>query len=600
MTAQRLIARALTHASDAGDDVVLATVVHVTGSSYGGVGTRMLIRVDGSTVGLVSGGCLESDLAEHARTINMTGVPTVVTYDTRRNGADEAVWGLGLGCNGLIDVLLEPLTPERARSAANMLNAALAADSSSVLATVVRVDAPEHGDSSADETPATRQPALGAHALIIDGRLDATGDWGDTTVLDQLAAAADDARAAGRHGLIREYRNFAVAFEVIQPAVRLVICGSGPDVVPVASLAGQLGWDVVVVDHRAPEFTRPDRFVGASVVSCTHASELASVVPLTPRTAVVVMSHNFDRDAEYLHALLAANIAYVGVLGPRARTDRMLAQLDSHASGGLDAAISLYAPLGLDVGGEGPDAIALALIAEVSAAASGRTGGHLRDLHAPLHGRLIAPGQPRIGAVVLAAGASSRMGSPKQLLEYDRQPLVRRAALAAKAAGSSPVVVVLGANAAIIAPVLADLDWVTVVVNDDWHIGLASSLAKGIGALRQAVACDAVLVTLADQPLVDALALGRLVAEFDATHPVVASAYGKAVGVPAVFAREYLDDLLRLTGDSGAGPWLRDHPELVTRVSLDAAALDIDTPADAARLAGIAANGAAAGNTDKR
>lgn len=152
MTTQRAIVDELARAAAAGQSVVLATVVRVVGSSYGGVGARMLVRVDGSTVGLVSGGCLESDLAAHARRLHATGCAEVVTYDTRAD--DDGVWGLGLGCNGLIDVLLEPLLPASAAALASLLGLALGAGTPSVLATVVHVDAPAPG-----------APAVGAHAL---------------------------------------------------------------------------------------------------------------------------------------------------------------------------------------------------------------------------------------------------------------------------------------------------------------------------------------------------------------------------------------------------------------------------------------------------
>jgi CTP:molybdopterin cytidylyltransferase MocA len=193
---------------------------------------------------------------------------------------------------------------------------------------------------------------------------------------------------------------------------------------------------------------------------------------------------------------------------------------------------------------------------------------------------------PRIGAVVLAAGASTRMGYPKQLIEREGEPLVRRAAIAAVEAGADPVVVVLGANAAIIAPALSGLPSVTTVVNHNWIEGLASSLAAGLHALDDAGRCDAVLVTLADQPLVDATALGRLMSAFDKDHRIIASAYDETIGVPAVFAREHVADLMVLRGDAGAGRWLRSRSGEVTSIALGVAALDIDTPSEAARFGG--------------
>lgn len=190
---------------------------------------------------------------------------------------------------------------------------------------------------------------------------------------------------------------------------------------------------------------------------------------------------------------------------------------------------------------------------------------------------------PRIGAVVLAAGASTRLGFPKQLIVHEGEPLVRRIAKAAAEACGGPVVVVLGANAEMIAPALSDLESVTTVVNHEWSKGLASSLAAGLSALQN-TQCDAVLVTLADQPLIDAAALKRLVEAFDDKRRIVASAYDDTIGAPAVFAREHVAELLRLTGDAGAGSWLRNRSSDVTSIPLGVSALDIDTLSDHARL----------------
>jgi molybdenum cofactor cytidylyltransferase len=198
----------------------------------------------------------------------------------------------------------------------------------------------------------------------------------------------------------------------------------------------------------------------------------------------------------------------------------------------------------------------------------------------------VSQAPPRIGAVVLAAGASTRLGYPKQLVVHQGEPLVRRAAAAAVHAGADPVVVVLGARAGQIAPALLGLASVTTVVHQEWQAGLASSLAIGLRALGARAACDAALVTLADQPLVDAAALGRLLGAFSAERRIVASSYGDTVGVPAVFAWEYVDELAHLAGDVGAGAWLRHRRSEVTCVPFDGAALDIDTPSDVARLSG--------------
>ena len=372
MTTHREIVAALSRAATAGDSVVLATVVRVTGSSYGGVGARMVIGTDGSTIGLVSGGCLESDLAEHARRVYATGRAEIVTYDTRDD--DDAPWGLGLGCNGLIEVLLEPLPPPRGRDVAALIDRALAADLPSVIATVIRVTDSETGLAT-----------VGSHALLGRPNVQSVGEWGSGSGLADAAKHVDEALAAGRRGLVRELGPIEVAFEVVMPSVRLIVCGTGPDAAPVARIASQLGWDVTVVDHRPLTNAHSSRFPGAHVVECAEALRLADAVALTPRSAAVVMSHHFARDRDYVQALLTADVAYLGVLGPRARTERMVTELTTGNARPPTIGDRFFAPVGLDLGGEGPDAIALAIISQVSAVTSGRAGGHLRDRRAPLH-----------------------------------------------------------------------------------------------------------------------------------------------------------------------------------------------------------------------
>src|SRR5512141_1253909 len=192
MTTHRAIVDGLQKSSAENDSVVLATVVRVTGSSYGGVGARMLVRGDGSTIGLVSGGCLESDLAEHARRVHEQGRAEVVRYDTRDD--DDAPWGLGLGCNGLIDVLLEPLPPARAAYLAKLLDKALRADEPSVIATIIKA-----------RSDAAGSPSVGAHALITGNRIEKTGGWGSDNTLAHATANITEPLTAGRRGLVREF-----------------------------------------------------------------------------------------------------------------------------------------------------------------------------------------------------------------------------------------------------------------------------------------------------------------------------------------------------------------------------------------------------------
>ncbi|MGH9419918.1 MAG: XdhC family protein, partial [Thermoanaerobaculia bacterium] len=284
----------------------------------------------------------------------------------------DAAWGLGLGCNGLIDVLLEPLSATDAAHVADLLLGALRSESPSVFATVI-------------EAPVGNTPAVGAHAVISGDAVKTTGDWGDSNLLRAIHSHLGEALGTGRKGMVLEQDDVRVAFEVVSPVVRLLVCGSGPDVVPVARFATGLGWDVTVVDHRPVLHVPIERFQGALVVECAHALRLGELVGLTSRTAAVVMSHHYARDLEYVQALLEAGVGYIGILGPRARTERMFAELESESKRSGDSRDVVFGPVGLDIGGDGPDAIALAIISEVSAVMNERAAGHLRDLDAPLH-----------------------------------------------------------------------------------------------------------------------------------------------------------------------------------------------------------------------
>lgn len=177
------------------------------------------------------------------------------------------------------------------------------------------------------------------------------------------------------------------------------------------------------------------------------------------------------------------------------------------------------------------------------------------------------------------------MGSPKQLILHDGKPLVTGVAEAALAAGAAPVIVVLGAHAGEVRAALSHLSGVRTVINSGWQGGLASSLAIGLRAAALDASCDGVLVALADQPLVSGDTLGALIAAFRAGARLVASGYDGRPGVPALFGREHLPDLLSLKGDAGASSWLGSRSPEVTIVPLGDAALDVDTPADAAQLA---------------
>jgi molybdenum cofactor cytidylyltransferase len=189
----------------------------------------------------------------------------------------------------------------------------------------------------------------------------------------------------------------------------------------------------------------------------------------------------------------------------------------------------------------------------------------------------------RFGAVILAAGASTRMGSLKQLLEINGKPLLLHAVEATLASAAWPVVVVVGAQAEKIRPVLAQLP-VLITENPAWAEGMAASVRAGVTTLQQfSRALDGALIALCDQPAFSTDVVAQLVAAQRATgRSIVAARYAGRHGAPALFLREHFATLTHLTGEEGARALLNDYPERIASVDLPALAMDLDTPADVA------------------
>ncbi|MCP3141443.1 XdhC family protein [Pyxidicoccus xibeiensis] len=342
--------------------LVLATVVAVSGSSYRKPGARMLMSEDGWLAGGVSGGCLEADIVRKAFFWTSTG-PRLLRYDsTGDNAEDEGGLSFALGCNGVVDVLLERCEggPMDALSfASEERNAGRRA----VVATVYR--GPAH--------------AVGSRLRV---REDGTEE-GDLSgaLRDAVREAAREALEAGRTWS-GPCGGADVLVEVVEPPHPLVVFGSGFDVAPVVAQAASLGWHVTVVADRPSETLRR-RFPQAHAVVSAKARDAVSAVPLSPRTLAVLMTHSLPQDRELLPALLPKTLRYVGVLGPRSRTERLLAGM---APAPTPAQLEkLHAPVGLDLGAEGAEEIALSIIAELQAVVMNREGGKLRERDAPIH-----------------------------------------------------------------------------------------------------------------------------------------------------------------------------------------------------------------------
>lgn len=355
-----------------GERMALATIVAVRGSTYRRPGARLLVPESGELVGNISGGCLEGDVADVARVVMSEGRARIASFDLTSD--DEAVWGWGLGCNGAIDVFIEPA--EKAAEVAHALRTALEEERPISVVTVL--------DSSVAGVE------QGARLLVRPGG-ETEGGLGDSTcdraaveaALDLLAAERSEIRTlAGTEGEAR------VFVEVLEPPIRLLVCGAGHDVVPLVRMCSLLGWRVVVADEREA-FLNAERFPGASgFVHVDRPEEVASAAAVDEGTFAVVMTHNYLRDKEYARSLIPSPVPYLGMLGPGARTERLLKELANEGTPVTEQdRARIHGPAGLDLGGDGPEEIAQAIVAEIVAVKRGRAGGFLRDRTGPIHER---------------------------------------------------------------------------------------------------------------------------------------------------------------------------------------------------------------------
>ena len=284
--------------------LALAVVVRTQGSTYRKPGALMAIATDGSYAGLLSGGCLENDLAERARRVIETGASSTVTYST--GGADEALWGLGVGCEGAMTILLLRVGPEEGWQPLEHLAEAHAARRPTAVGVVV--------DSSSPEL------AVGC-VLIADARGPAPAA---TTALLELL---ERVRRSGCADWGRQSGASVFALPLALPP-RLLLLGGGPDAAPIVDLAARLGWRVTVYDHR-PAYAQASHFPAADRVILARPEAVADVIELGAFEAAVVMAHHLPTDLEYLRVLSVSPTGYVGLLGPPHRRDRLLTELGS-------------------------------------------------------------------------------------------------------------------------------------------------------------------------------------------------------------------------------------------------------------------------------
>ena len=354
-----------------GASAVLATVVDVRGSSYRLPGAKMLILENGQTFGMVSGGCLEADVLERAKKVIRTGKTDIFTYDT--TGDENSVFSLNMGCRGVIRILLEKV-----------------GEKNPIVETIRRV--------SESRTPAVVATLIGSN----------NGNLGTRAVYDAATGFNADGLPANLQN-ISEFRSaciealnndpdsktfetseaepFEFSFEVIHPPITLQIFGAGSDAIPLAGAAELLGWQVSVLDHR-PAYLEESRFPVANDRILIRSDGPNPEIVTDDLTAVVIMSHNYERDRENLARALYSGAFYIGALGPKRRTEQILQELNAQGKNFSNEQLKkLYAPAGLDIGADTPQSIALAIVAEIQAALRDRDGGFLRDRQGPIYDR---------------------------------------------------------------------------------------------------------------------------------------------------------------------------------------------------------------------
>jgi xanthine/CO dehydrogenase XdhC/CoxF family maturation factor len=347
----------------------LATVVKVDGSAYRRPGARMLVTEDGELTGAISGGCLEGDALRKAQTVIFQQKSMLVTYDT--TDEDDQKFGVGLGCNGIIQVLIEPLDFEDASNPAEVLKVALSDRIPGILVTAFSLKN-------------ARGEQIGTRVLSKEG-----STFGKIQTLDpglsEKIQLEINTNAENQISSIKQYSDpeeIWVFYEAIKPSIRILLFGAGNDTLPVAKLASLLGWDLTLIDGRKNHATA-QRFPTATEIIIEPADKAVAGLNFDKNTVALLMTHNFEYEAVVLKDLIRYSLPYIGILGPKKKTEKLIARLESE--GTKVPTENIYAPIGLDIGAEGSEEIALSALAEIKAVLAKRNPDFLKNKLGPIH-----------------------------------------------------------------------------------------------------------------------------------------------------------------------------------------------------------------------
>jgi len=344
------------HLGRQGQSAALAIVTHIFGSAYRRPGAKLLIEPSGGVLGGVSGGCLEEDVRQVGLAVLGSGRARVLSYDTSSD--ETTVFGLGLGCGGRVDVLVLPVTPTLAEGVFGPVKDSLQQDEGFALSAVV-----EDGREGS-------LLVVGPHGKIAGG----LGDPG----LEARASAAAQAALETKKAIRDSAASPPIFTEVLLPPPKVLVCGGGDDARPLVELAASVGFAVYVADHRSGLLTQ-ERFPAARKLLKLRAQHPSSELPADRSTYAVVKTHAYEHDRAWVERLLGSDVPYIGVLGPKVRVQKILAAL------GAQDRERVFGPVGLDLGADGPEQVALSVVSEILAVTSRRNAGHLRDREAALH-----------------------------------------------------------------------------------------------------------------------------------------------------------------------------------------------------------------------
>ena len=518
------------------EGVILVTLFSTEGSSYQKAGARLLVSISGESQGLLSGGCLEGEFTRRALESWQQQQSQHYFVDTRDDG--DFLLGYGLGCRGAMTVVFEPIRFKslEAGRCERLL------DPDSQLNQAIHIY-----DRSTQRL---------WRALEYDSSWDLSEGFPCALPLEKDA--------------LQDLSESLVLVEGKAERKELLVFGAGSDVLPLVELAKSLGWKTKVYD-RSPARIESQNWPDGVEIHCKSIQESIAEVNNQEHVYPVIMTHNFALDLEILAGLKTKDkLSYIGLLGPQHRKEALFEELSSQGLCTKSIEPKIYAPVGLQLGGRKPSEIALSIMSQIQAFSYGYERKKMKHKD--------------VSIVILAAGASRRLGFPKQLLRHNGRSLLQNTINTAKKLKNDGIYVVLGAYCE---QVSFDLpEDVLAVYNPKWEEGMASSIRAGVRAItrgKKLSTSQSILILTVDQVSLNHEHLLNLVEEARQSQvDVAASTYGGAVGIPALFSLSLSEKMVELQGDKG-GKSIIDSVENRVLVENETLSQDIDCLEDLER-----------------